>query len=239
MAGTSVSILDRFWCEFLVAANSVGTHEVAGAEICHLPNRWRWRLCLGDFEVVHGVSRVVRLLPDKLSTALAIAKQTQPPPPPDGGAFLIDLVVKLFGTYLARGRTNSASGATVDLRGLPPVVVRVSEDASGPIEELEGGSDLVEILDKLNDGLARAKSLLVAKEFDLFVEHCDRLLGLAQDVEAACFVYLDMAHPDWIWASRTQSLDQLGFRIEVLLRRRSTVGSFIKEFQKNVQDFCN
>lgn len=57
-----------------------------------------WILNLISFEVVHGMSRVLMLLPDKLATALAINKENLPDP--DDGGFLIDLVLQLLEHYI-------------------------------------------------------------------------------------------------------------------------------------------
>ena len=53
-----------------------------------------WCLDLVSFEAVHGISRVLRLIPDKLATSLAINKENLPDP--DDGGFLIVLVSDLL-----------------------------------------------------------------------------------------------------------------------------------------------
>ena len=57
-----------------------------------------WFLELSLFEPVHGMSRVLRLIPDKLATALAINEENLPNHRDDGG-FLIDLVLQLENLY--------------------------------------------------------------------------------------------------------------------------------------------
>ena len=57
-----------------------------------------WFLELSLFEPVHGISRVLRLIPDKLATALAINDENLPNHQDDGG-FLIDLVLQLEKLY--------------------------------------------------------------------------------------------------------------------------------------------
>jgi hypothetical protein len=47
-----------------------------------------------SFEVVHGISRVVKLLPDKLATAISVCSE-ELHRPRDNGAFLIRIVEDL------------------------------------------------------------------------------------------------------------------------------------------------
>ena len=54
-----------------------------------------WHLDLSSFEAVHGMSRVVKLIPDKVATAIAINLEDLPNPE-DNGTFLVDLVTQLL-----------------------------------------------------------------------------------------------------------------------------------------------
>lgn len=58
---------------------------------------WKLRLNLKSFEVMHGLSRVALLVPDKLATAIAINKEDLPDP--DDGGFLVQLVEDLVVFY--------------------------------------------------------------------------------------------------------------------------------------------
>jgi len=58
---------------------------------------WKLSLNLESYEVMHGFSRIVLLLPDKIATAIAINKEDLPDP--DDGGFLIQLVVNLVKFY--------------------------------------------------------------------------------------------------------------------------------------------
>ena len=77
---------------------------VPRASIVQLPSsnldegRKLWFLDLSLFEPVHGISRVLRLIPDKLATALAINEENLPNHE-DDGQFLIDLVLQLQKLY--------------------------------------------------------------------------------------------------------------------------------------------
>lgn len=62
---------------------------------------WKLDLDLESFEVMHGLSRVVLLLSDKIATAIEINKEDLPDPNDDGG-FLIQLVINLVKFYKIR-----------------------------------------------------------------------------------------------------------------------------------------
>ena len=62
---------------------------------------WKLDLNLESFEVMHGLSRVVLLLADKIATAIEINKEDLPDPNDDGG-FLIQLVINLVQFYKIR-----------------------------------------------------------------------------------------------------------------------------------------
>ena len=63
----------------------------------YLDKTWKLRLNLKSFEVMHGLSRVAMLVPDKLATAIAINKENLPDP--DDGGFLVQLVEDLVVFY--------------------------------------------------------------------------------------------------------------------------------------------
>ena len=58
---------------------------------------WKLKLDLKSFEVMHGLSRVVLMVPDKIATAIEINKENLPDP--DDGTFLIGLVEDLVVFY--------------------------------------------------------------------------------------------------------------------------------------------
>jgi hypothetical protein len=57
---------------------------------CKFNNHWIFSVDLKSFESIHGVSRIVKLIPDKLATAIAINKEHLSDPK-DDGSFLVDL----------------------------------------------------------------------------------------------------------------------------------------------------
>ena len=75
---------------------------------------WMWFLNLESFEAVHGMSRIVKLIPDKLATAIAINRE-ELSDPEDDGSFLVNLVTKLMIFYKDLVRKNDSKNATLPL----------------------------------------------------------------------------------------------------------------------------
>ena len=67
---------------------------------------WLWLVNLKSFEPVHGLSRVIRLIPDKLATAILIRKENLSSSNEDG-LFLIDLVLELTTVYKEQVKVNT------------------------------------------------------------------------------------------------------------------------------------
>jgi hypothetical protein len=59
----------------------------------------RWEVSLSSFECVHGLSRLAKLVPDKLRTAASINAENLEDPK-DDGSFMVDLIVNLLKFYL-------------------------------------------------------------------------------------------------------------------------------------------
>jgi hypothetical protein len=74
---------------YKVKSSLIKLHSIEGVQ------RRIWHLDLSSFEAVHGMSRVVKLIPDKLATATAINLENLPNPE-DNGTFLVDLVTQLL-----------------------------------------------------------------------------------------------------------------------------------------------
>ena len=76
------------------------TSEINKCFVCSKfdESTWIWILDLKSFEPVHGLSRIVKLIPDKLWTAIEINKEKLQDPK-DDGSFLIDLLIELLLFY--------------------------------------------------------------------------------------------------------------------------------------------
>ena len=89
--------------KFDYSAQSERSHLVR-ATLLYPERNWRWELRLKNFEVVHGLSRIVRLLPDKIATALAIRRENHYG---EDGTFLIKLVEDLARLFEERNQAQS------------------------------------------------------------------------------------------------------------------------------------
>jgi hypothetical protein len=93
---------------------------------------WKLDLNVDSFEVMHGLSRVVLLLPDKIATAIEVNKEDFPDPNDDGG-FLIQLVVNLVKFYKLR---LSSWAIRLQLGDNDDIIVsRLEELGNGETEE--------------------------------------------------------------------------------------------------------
>ena len=71
-------------------------------------------LNLESFEAIHGMSRIVKLIPDKLATAIAINRE-ELSDPEDDGSFLVNLVTKLMIFYKDLVRKHDSKNASLPL----------------------------------------------------------------------------------------------------------------------------
>jgi hypothetical protein len=101
-----------------VAKNQESDCRVLSSAIYFSPNpeeeAWMWFLNLESFEAVHGMSRIVKLIPDKLATAIAINRE-ELTDPEDDGSFLVNLVTKLMIFYKDLVRKHDSKNANLPL----------------------------------------------------------------------------------------------------------------------------
>jgi len=113
---------------------------------------FQWtELMLKHFEEIHGLSRVLLLLPDKCATAIAINNEDLPPP--DSGDFLLQLVKDLWLFYSSDRIIRKESKGFVET-----------------IQELIQNIDQLMIL--LN---SRESAELILETTELLVNKCDKI----------------------------------------------------------------
>ena len=175
------------------------------AELSHLvrailfyPERnWKWELRLKNFEVVHGLSRIVRLLPDKIATALAIRREGHRD---EDGTFLIKLVEDLAKTFNERNQeAQAAQDAEVpdELQSFRVLIGAAEVDAE------VSGDDLSILLLDYTQKLGTLQTLLRDSPEEDFVHQSQDLIYLSDDILLACHVFLDLIHPVWIDINRS------------------------------------
>lgn len=141
---------------------------------------WTWILDCSSFEVVHGISRVMKLVPDKLVTARSINRGNLPDP--DDGSFFIKLIVDLVKYYIdcPRRRRNEILANDINFETL---LVEIGSD-DHPI----GGDDLSDVLELYFEKLQLLQNLLRDRKIDEFDAEAEQLLRLSDDILTACQV---------------------------------------------------
>ena len=165
---------------------------------------WCWTLTLRSFEVVHGISRLVRLVPDKLATAIEINREFGN----EDGTFLIDLILDLLKQYqdLHFQQRQVAEAHEAHLEEASDAIGhREAADVAAPSPDEV--SSLDQNMKTLFQELEKFKDLLTQKNSEGFepaaikvVEVCDDLLVFSQ-------IFLDFIHPVWIQVKRSRSVD--------------------------------
>jgi hypothetical protein len=89
------------YSQFSTIVDNIGRVIIKGSNLylftAYYEKTWKLKLDLKSFEVMHGLSRVALLVPDKIATAIEINKEDLPDP--DDGTFLIQLVEDLVVFY--------------------------------------------------------------------------------------------------------------------------------------------
>lgn len=136
--------------------------------IIRIPGYSSWSVKIRkDFEVIHGVSRIVRLIPDKLATAIAIANERLP----HDGSYLVQIVSDLLATFREKAAKTHPAG---------------NHDDDMLLDCLD---DLKRRLEAFDVALRARKPIPVLKEAAKNdVDVCDRIFQM-------CHAFLDFVHP--------------------------------------------
>jgi hypothetical protein len=162
-----------------------GKIHVESIHICCKYNGDLW-ICLVDlkcFESIHGVFRIVKLIPDKLATAIAINKEHLSDPK-DDGSFLVELVLKLLPFYQEQVQNNCCG--------------QKSEIEVSRQEETMKKNNFLDILNQLSNELKSFNELLKTRENDVIKKQAEKILKLADNLQIFCQVYLEVVHPTLI-----------------------------------------
>ena len=191
MENFSKSILVRF--EYFLVED---INRMVRATIFYPKRNWRWELRLRNYEVVHGLSRIVRLLPLKLNLAKSIRDQNYAE---EDGTSMIKTVEDLTKRYLD---VHLNTMANLDLSA--PDGLRSFEITLGPeadnMEAAENDLDLV--MSNYRQRVTSIQEHLRRDPVDAFVHDALDLVELSDDILMMCHVFLDLIHPVWIELSR-------------------------------------
>lgn len=178
---------------------------------------FKWVVSERQFEEVHGLSRVVLLVPDKLATTCELLSESVPDP-----GFLLNLVVDLCSRYV-----QTSSGRPSE----PPVEESLADRAfvfdgneDGPVGNEP--ASLTSAIAQLRSRLVAARNLAAEdRELDLCAAALP-LVSLADSLRELCLVYLNFVHPVLIKSRRQPGLaeeaiqEQFQVTNRLLLRRR-------------------
>ena len=160
--------------------------SVESAYICCKINNDLWisSVDLKSFESIHGVSRIVKLIPDKLATAIAINKENLLDPK-DDGSFLVDLVLKLLTFYQEQVQKN------FNCQKLSEIEALLEEECN----KMMTLYNFLDILNQLSTELESFNAALPTRENDVIKSQAEKVLRLADNLQIFCQVYLDLVHP--------------------------------------------
>ena len=165
---------------------------------------WKWELDLKSFEPVHGMSRVAKLVPDKLATALAI-NQENLPKPDDDGSFMIDLVKNLAEFYkdMVSARSEQVEEESEREEGEEGVIeIQSGSLTCLPGSESEDSKSFFQVFVTFLGLLEEMNKSLKARQLEPAIETAKEIVRVAEDILACAIIYLDFLHPIWIDVKR-------------------------------------
>ncbi len=228
-----------------------------------------WNVNLDSFEVIDGLSRIVKLIPEKLSTAIEISQENLPNPQ-DDGSFLIVLVIDLLKFYqdlvhkqtlknleratdlalqeadekivfeevkahrnintrpysVSASKTELVHKAKPELEPEPELIPKTEHklesehepepkadaepepepkaeaDADAEISDIKAYLTIEEVLHRFSQNLITFKESLRQRILSQTLEGAKVTLTLAENIQKACYVYLDFLHPVYLQIKR-------------------------------------
>jgi hypothetical protein len=201
-----------------------GRQRITKATISCQKRNWKWTVSPRNFEVIHGMSRVVRLIPDKLATALAINVENHE----NDGTFLIGLVINLTRVYVDLSEANAEGGVS---QGAHVLWTQIG----APEDDLENGLTLADTVVDYEEKLQSNRISLSERDIDRFMQESEYLVQVSDDLLMACHIYLDFIHPVWIEVNRMGRVDRerIGRRErDLLLKLEQLQGKLSSEFNQ-------
>ena len=156
----------------------------------HFSHSWKIKSTLKSFEVMHGLSRVMLLVPDKLATAISINKECLQDPV-DDGRFLIDLVQNLVTFYKERHFRQNFP-LEIDCES---VWVDITGSRHDEFNNHEMTSELFDVLSEFSIALDTFKHNLKDRDEDEITSSARAILQMADHVLEVSNTYMDFIHP--------------------------------------------
>jgi hypothetical protein len=202
------------------------------AAVLQMPHRtWRWKVNLKMFEALHGMSRVVRLIPDKLVTVQDICKLHEP----TESIFLIELILDLVKRYALMASEKQISNATLeDVVSITicPVMGQIHDDRlfDTEVDQL----DFYQTVDLLRTQLENLIEQLRTREDS--AHQITEILNTADGISAATECFVHFTHPAIIQVARRLSSEATKDQCESVLlenltdSRRAAVVKYSAQF---------
>jgi hypothetical protein len=223
--------------DFLIAFEfSEDPIVIKRATIFFPERRWKWELSMSDFEVVHGLSRVVRLIPDKAAVARSINIDSKVD---DDGSFIIELVEKLAKDFSTIHREKMATRVFEDPEDLVRFKVEYGPHEEGSIDTTECDSNLGMALEELVVLLFNMKNCLITNQSDDFDKTTVRTLQLADDLLLMSQVFLDLIHPVWVTVNRAGEIDNTVLQTHMDNCESKLIdfeGRLLRDYNQNILD---
>jgi len=200
----SASLSKDFLIVFEYSSHPV---QMERATIFFPERRWKWELHLSDYEVVHGLSRVVRLIPDKAYVARSINIDERVN---DDGSFIVELVEKLARDFSCIHREKMATAEDLDApEDLQTFKVEYGPHEEGSIDTRECDVNLAMALEEYVRSIFNMKNCLILNQRDDFDQVTAETLKMSDDLLLASQIFLDLIHPVWIMVRRSQEVDNV------------------------------
>ena len=196
-------------------------------EASHLPKPWKQVVTPKMFEVMHGLSRVTMLLPDKLATALVIYNESLPDP--DDGKFLVELVADLVVFY--RNKLAILILPSVDNENTVSRIEQIGGEIDQEFKAPDESVGLSEILDDFLDKMSSMGTNLTLRNEAGVHSDAHEILRMADDLLEFSIVYMDFVNPICLNVERKGFFDEN--RIQEL---RSELNIVLDENKKKLQE---
>ena len=170
---------------------------------------WRWDVGLSSFEEIHGLSRIVLLLPDKLATAIAINQEKNIRFYEDGSYYLT-LVTNLLSFYQGVIHPQQVPHLNPDgpLHGVTTFNLGASSTLFYDQNQALVQHSLAETFFRLNTALEVMIDLLVSQRpKNELVAEALSIISQAENLLVLCHVYMDFAYKVLLDIRRKNHLD--------------------------------
>jgi hypothetical protein len=212
------------------------------AAVLQIPQRtWRWKVNLQMFEALHGMSRVVRLIPDKLVTVQEICKLHEP----YESLFLIELILDLVKRYALMASEKQISNATLeDATSITICPVTGQIHFERPADTEADQLDFYQSVDLLRTQLETLIEQLRTRK-DI-AHQIATILNTADGISAATECFVHFTHPAIIQVARRLSFESTQDQCESVLienlseSRRAAIVKYSTQFITRIyEDLLN